>query len=326
VAHEARATTCFRYDPGLGDSWAACFDLGANPQVEQVWPLHELRYIDEDGSEVTRTEAFTYAHAAAMEPSFGGHFRSVPRSRWDESQVEIAEYLALDEAGRRHKLPFIWTVDEDRRLARVVLTHALAEMCRDRMNSWRVFRELAGIDNEHVRRATEEVRREAELQAEDAARNTAQAHDEEVARVRDSSGQEALERLVNVLMDIETAPSVVPPPAAESAAAPFAEAEQAAAQAPADVEEEEEESLSFDEPYVDSALCTTCNECTNLNSRLFKYNENKQATIGDASAGTFEELVKAAEKCPARCIHPGKPREGDPTVTDALRVRAAKFN
>ena len=40
----------------------------------------------------------------------------------------------------------------------------------------------------------------------------------------------------------------------------------------------------------------------------------------------LDELVKAAEKCPARCIHPGKPREGDPTVTDALRVRAAKFD
>jgi ferredoxin len=73
-------------------------------------------------------------------------------------------------------------------------------------------------------------------------------------------------------------------------------------------------------------LCTTCNDCTNLNPRLFRYNENKQATIADATAGTFEDLVRAAEKCPARCIHPGKPRADDPTGTDELIARAAPFN
>jgi len=83
---------------------------------------------------------------------------------------------------------------------------------------------------------------------------------------------------------------------------------------------------NFGEPYIDSMLCTTCNECTNLNSRMFRYNENRQAFIADAAAGTFAELVKAAEKCPARCIHPGAPRDGDETVNDDLIARAAKFN
>jgi ferredoxin len=78
------------------------------------------------------------------------------------------------------------------------------------------------------------------------------------------------------------------------------------APAPAEkgVEEEAEEILSFDEPYIDTPLCTTCNECTNLNPRLFEYNAEKQAFIADPSAGTLAELVKAAELCPARCIHP----------------------
>ena len=56
------------------------------------------------------------------------------------------------------------------------------------------------------------------------------------------------------------------------------------------------------------------------------HNENKQAEIADPAAGTFEQLVKAAEKCPARCIHPGVPRSGDETVTDDLVARAARFN
>ena len=60
--------------------------------------------------------------------------------------------------------------------------------------------------------------------------------------------------------------------------------------------------------------------------KIFAYDENKKAYIKDPLGGPYKDLVKAAEKCPARCIHPGKPREGDPTVTDALRVRAAKFD
>ena len=35
--------------------------------------------------------------------------------------------------------------------------------------------------------------------------------------------------------------------------------------------------------------------------------QNKQITLGDPTKGTFAQLVKAAEKCPARCIHPGQP-------------------
>lgn len=68
---------------------------------------------------------------------------------------------------------------------------------------------------------------------------------------------------------------------------------------PAEIEEDDED-LSFDEPYVDSALCTTCNEWTKLSSRLFRYNDKKQAFIADCDAGSFTDLVRAAEKCPAR--------------------------
>ena len=82
--------------------------------------------------------------------------------------------------------------------------------------------------------------------------------------------------------------------------------------------EEEEEAVAFDEPYIDAELCTTCNECTNLNGSMFKYNENKQAYFADVKAGTFLQMVLAAEKCPAKCIHPGKPRSSDDTATDEV--------
>jgi pyruvate-ferredoxin/flavodoxin oxidoreductase len=61
------------------------------------------------------------------------------------------------------------------------------------------------------------------------------------------------------------------------------------------------------EPYIESERCTTCNECTNLNKKMFAYNANKQAYIKDPKAGTFAQLVQAAEKCPVSAIHPGTP-------------------
>jgi pyruvate-ferredoxin/flavodoxin oxidoreductase len=80
------------------------------------------------------------------------------------------------------------------------------------------------------------------------------------------------------------------------------------------------------EPYIDTDRCTTCNECTNLNGKMFAYDDNKQAYIRDARAGTFAQLVQAAERCPAALIHPGTPL--NPNEKDLAKwiERAKPFN
>ena len=119
-------------------------------------------------------------------------------------------------------------------------------------------------------------------------------------------------------------------PVQKPAAAPKPKTEAPAASAEAKAEpaqpDEEEEALSFDEPYIDSPLCTSCNDCINKNSLIFAYDANKQAYIKDASAGSFRELVEAAENCPVKIIHPGKPKNPNEPNLDALVQRAAKFN
>jgi len=81
-----------------------------------------------------------------------------------------------------------------------------------------------------------------------------------------------------------------------------------------------------DDPYIESARCTTCNECTNLNNRMFAYNAEKQAYIADPDAGTFRQLVEAAEGCQVSIIHPGKPRNPrEPGLEDLIK-RASAFN
>jgi len=118
------------------------------------------------------------------------------------------------------------------------------------------------------------------------------------------------------------------PSSATSEAAPAATAIAPAsspAVAPAAVAVEESEDHGMD-PYIDTERCTSCNECTNLNNKLFVYNADKLAEIGDPKAGTFQQLVKAAEACPVEIIHPGTPL--NPKEKDLAKwlKRAEPFN
>jgi ferredoxin len=88
---------------------------------------------------------------------------------------------------------------------------------------------------------------------------------------------------------------------------------------------EHEPARSPDEAYIETPRCSTCNECTTINSKMFAYDGNKQAYIADISAGTYQQLVEAAESCQVSVIHPGKPRNlQEPGLEELLR-RAAPF-
>ena len=58
---------------------------------------------------------------------------------------------------------------------------------------------------------------------------------------------------------------------------------------------------------------------------MFTYNDNKQAYIKDITAGTFRQLVEAAEVCQVAIIHPGKPRDPNETGLAELIERAKPF-
>jgi hypothetical protein len=111
------------------------------------------------------------------------------------------------------------------------------------------------------------------------------------------------------------------PAAAESA--PAAVAPAAAAATPAVAEAAPEK--SSDEPYIETPRCTTCNECTLLNDKMFGYDANKQASIINPDAGTYRQLVEAAENCQVSIIHPGKPRNPNEPGLDELKKRAEPF-
>jgi hypothetical protein len=80
-----------------------------------------------------------------------------------------------------------------------------------------------------------------------------------------------------------------------------------------------------DEPYIETARCTSCNECTQINDKMFGYDANKQASIINPDAGTYRQLVEAAENCQISIIHPGKPRNPNEPGLDELMKRAEPF-
>jgi ferredoxin len=317
-----RACSDFCYDPDAGTSWADRFDLSGNPQPARLWPLHDVAYLKGE-EELVLELPLTFADAVALEPAYAHHYRSIPPEDWDDSQLPLAEWLEQEDADAHDRsVPFLWQVDASGLLQRIVVTRELALASGDRMRSWRVLQELGGYDNAFAARAAAAARQ----QVQSAAAERERTHAEALSRARSDATRASMERLAAALVRPEGIGSIlsgaVPAPAEPAVAAELAPAaetptaqEPAAAAAPA-----------VTEPYIDSALCTTCNECTKINGRLFEYNAEKQATIADASAGTFKQLVKAAELCPARCIHPGQPRSGDATATPQMIERAAKFN
>jgi len=58
---------------------------------------------------------------------------------------------------------------------------------------------------------------------------------------------------------------------------------------------------------------------------MFAYNGNKQAYIADIRAGSYAQLVEAAESCQLGIIHPGKPIDQAEPGLDDLIKRAEPF-
>jgi pyruvate-ferredoxin/flavodoxin oxidoreductase len=77
--------------------------------------------------------------------------------------------------------------------------------------------------------------------------------------------------------------------------------------------------------WVETPECTACDECTTINPKVFAYNDQKKVTVIDPRGGPYKDIVKAAEKCTAGCIHPGTPWNPAEKDLDKLVKRAAKY-
>ncbi len=79
-------------------------------------------------------------------------------------------------------------------------------------------------------------------------------------------------------------------------------------------------------PYIETEDCSSCDECIKINGKMFCYNEEKKAFIKDANAGSYQDLVKAAEKCTAGVLHPGLPKNLSGKEMKKWVERGERFN
>jgi len=340
---ESRAFPYLVYDPDAGPGLADKIDLEGNPEPEQEWPAYELTYEDETGRTRTMTLPLTIADWAATEPRFGRHFKKLPAGTDESKLLLFHEYLELPAAERAGRTPFIYVLDEGR-LGRLSVSSEMVGLAEDRLALWNQLREMAGYILSESARARILAPREREMEQKiEALRKEYEAKIAELKKTYPAlitrkiaealvggNGGTSLGGLFPGGGTATAAPAAAPPArpaAAPPAPAPVAESEAAVATAvapePAAPAEEESEAV---EPYIDTELCTTCNDCTNLNPRMFAYNADKKAYIKDPKAGTFQELVKAAERCPAQIIHPGTPLDPGEPGLDKWVERAKKFN
>jgi pyruvate-ferredoxin/flavodoxin oxidoreductase len=318
-------------------------DLEGNPSPLDVWTTYDLSYLDEDGKERQMTLPVTIADWAMGEARFRRHYT---KTNPDDSLVPFHEYIDMDEDEREGETAFIYTVDAKRHLSKIAVSEEIVELAEERLRHWAQLKEMAGIDvSDNMRDAVAETMTD-ELESRLTALRS--EYEAKIAQLKtqyplliarrlaegllkgnaDKTVAQLLEKAENWGGPVLDAPAdfSIPSPAtpAPATAAPAASAAAASA-APAAAVAEEEEALG-NEPYIDTLRCTSCDDCLKVNPKVFVYNDDQQAEIGDARAGSFKQIVMAAEACPAECIHPGDPLNPKEKGLDKLIKRAEPFN
>jgi pyruvate-ferredoxin/flavodoxin oxidoreductase len=357
---EARAFPFLTYDPDGGADIADCLSLDGNPQIDEIWPLYELKYVDDEGKEASMELPLTTADWALTEVRFRKNFAEAKPD--EEDLVPFHEFVALGHEDRIGKKPFIYTLTDERKLKRMRVSNEMVLLAEDRLMFWHQLKEMAGLDVPDAVRDTLSGISEAEFEQRLA--SLKQEYEAKLADLKATYPKAIARRMAENLLRMgngqmtvsdlltraEATPGLTPigpmdgvdfggggvaapakapvadkAPSGGNGAAVAVAGGSATTTAPAAVEEEEDDSLGM-EAWIETARCTSCNECTNLNPRLFAYDANKQAYVKDVHAGTFAQLVQAAERCPAGIIHPGDPVNEKEKDLEKWIKRAEPFN
>ncbi|MGF1548846.1 MAG: 2-oxoacid:acceptor oxidoreductase family protein [Thiotrichales bacterium] len=289
LAVDSRAYPLFRYDPDQGITLGDCASLEGNPSLDSDWVHYALDYTDSDGKPAKLDLPLTFADFALTEGRFRKHFRKAPPETWNHDMVRLDEFLTLDDDERDGKFPYLWAVDGKNRLMRVLVSQEIVTSTLERRDFWRQLKGLVGLDREVI----------------------------DTQAIADQAKAEMAQKLTLALFNMANGANVgalaldLPPNGGGHAASYAGNGNGAAA--------------DWEPVWVETPECTACDECILINPKVFAYNDAKQAVIVDPKAGSYLEIVKAAEKCTAGCIHPGTPFNAAEKGLDALVKRAVKY-
>jgi pyruvate-ferredoxin/flavodoxin oxidoreductase len=295
LAVESRAYPLAVFDPDAGETWQECLSLDGNPSPEQDWPSYNLEYLDDRGAKASMELPMTFADFALTEGRFRKHFRVAPQDTWNEHMVPIAEFIDIPQEDREGLFPYVWGVDKKNNLIRVICAEEMVKSVEERRSNWRVLKGLAGI-----------------LSADEIEQLTPD-------QIAQQTRMEMAQKIASGLLSMATGGSAgdLAATIVEASAAPAAAGDASSGAPAADGD--------YQPVWVESSLCTSCDECIEISPKIFAYNDEKLAIVIDPKGGAYKDIVRCAEKCPAECIHPGTPWDSSEKGLDKLIQRAAKF-
>ncbi|HEY9148313.1 MAG TPA: ferredoxin, partial [Gammaproteobacteria bacterium] len=297
LAVESRAYPLMKFDPDAGETLQQCIDLEGNPALEDDWPMYTIDYLDEQGKEAKLEVPMTFADFAVTEGRFRKHFRKAPPETWGPEMIPMHEFLEMDEEEREGNYPYVWAVDGKNRLMRILCSQEIVLSCEERRQFWRQLKGIAG-----------------EMEKVD------------VAALVSQTKAEMAQKLSSTLLSLAASGDVSALAGGAIHANGNGSGGNGAAKSNGNGNDNGMEAANDYEPvWIETPECTACDECTDLNPKIFAYNDEKKAIVINPKGGPYKDIVKAAEKCTAGCIHPGTPFNPNEKGVDKLIKRAEKF-
>ncbi len=292
LAVESRAYPLLKFDPDAGETLEECLDLEGNPSQSEDWTSYSLNYEDENGQPASMKLPITFADFAASEGRFRKHFRNAPREMWGDEMIPFHEFLEMDEDDRDGNYPFVWTVDSKNRLTRTICSQEIVNSAEERQHYWHQLKGIAG-----------------------------QMNQVDIKALVEQTKIDMASRLSSTLLSLTSSGD-----ASVLTNAVKANGNGAAAPAPSNSNGNGNTAASgFEAVWIETPECTACDECTEIAPDVFAYNADKLAEVINPTAGSYKDIVRAAEKCTAGCLHPGTPWDMSEKDIDKWIKRAEKY-
>ena len=303
-------------------------NLQSNPSPAVLFASYEQQLKSPSAEESWVLEV-TMADFLALDVKLRKTLEIIPPIYQIASFTPLSEYLSQQEDLSSNKIPFIWLVDNQNKLRQAAIPLSWIQQCRNRLEYWRFLQSVSGVDNAHLQKTIEKEKQEWESSKDTEIEALESALHQQFEKERTDDLRKAIFQMLYILLnegnDLEGILTTI----SKDVSQPVVEAEQQGETTPAQkIEEKEEVAIAVirEEVWVETEDCTSCKDCIDALPAVFKYNDNKQAYVHNPKGGTFAQIVKAAEKCPARCIHPGVPQNKAEQSLEKWMERAAKFN
>ena len=332
AVRDSRYFPNIEFDTQSGSEFGSHFNIHSNEQPSAPFPTITLDIKSPTGTSPMEFQ-LTPADVLAVVPGSQEELHLVPPETDFDDLIEFATYILSPAATLVGKIPFIWVVDESDNLRKAVTPLSWVIHSRSCLEYWQFLQDVGGTHSFHARQAVESERTQWEDRKAREIDDLKKQLTSEVETNREKDLEKAINRMLYAILDPKkgnTTNERIEEALSNAETQPELQDTVTESNQPIVPEgppgETSERNEVISEVWVETDECTSCNDCIDLLPGVFKYNADKQAIVHNPKGGPYAKIVAAAEKCPARCIHPGLPHNPDEPDLEKFLKRAEKFN